>query len=601
MLDNCFRFAPRDSIPGLIAKICKYLKDHPGWSEAELENQIKQFIGQTSVESFNGRNGAVVLNKDDVNNLKIASAYFAEGNETIDKLDLVSLYNQGVRFVFTDFNSVTSGYNLAFVLDYFDASGEVVYYPVSTGSGGSEDIVSVNGKTGEVHLKVVDVSNGNSPDENAYIFIDESDDYPDVISSDSSKLGGQLPSYYASAEEVSQLKDDLDLQRLIIPISNYGGSTVDIDNANVIMTSKPSSVWGLYVFNNIKKVTCNYSTNQYILLAYRIYSDGTFDSTALCLVDGQYYGRLITFFVNSYKFDSTAQSGIPSFDLTKLTVTNNGDGTFILSDETNTYNLDISQRPDVVQSSQIFCIGGVTSNYYSANTVMQSIYNTYSDAVIKVDEMIDEKIASRAWYKGMMGACIGDSITEQATYINTFKSILGLASLYNYGVSGTSIAKRSESDTSAFCVRVDSMNLDDVTLITVMGGTNDYGLNIPLGSQTDTSLTTFYGALKYTIEKLVTLRPLATIIVITPTKRNYSSDPSSGINSAGHTLKDYRDAMLNICETYSIPVLDLWAESGMNTINLSSYTVDGLHWNSNMGVKMGKTMAEFVIAHPKVT
>ena len=313
MLDNCFRFAPRDSIPGLIAKICKYLKDHPGWSEAELEEQIKKFISATGVESFNGRTGAVTLNKNDVNNLKIASAYFAEGSESIDRLDLVSLYNQGVRFVFTDFNSVTSGYNLAFVLDYFSVSGDVVYYPMSTGSGGGGNIVSVNGKTGVVELslsdivgtsgvqvklctaeefasattstwntyynegyriagvvnasataidsiyilkqdenthtpiglstgtsdaytpsnpppypvtsvngktgvvtglydqnnqppypvnkvnnktgyvslKVVDVSNGNSPDENAYIFIDEGEEYPEVVAKDSEKLSGK--------------------------------------------------------------------------------------------------------------------------------------------------------------------------------------------------------------------------------------------------------------------------------------------------------------------------------------------------------------------------------------------------------------------------
>lgn len=157
MLDNCFRFAPRDSIPGLIAKICKYLKDHPGWSDAELEEQIKKFISATSVESFNGRTGTVTLNKNDVNNLKIAPAYFAEGSESIDRLDLVSLYNQGVRFVFTDFNSVTSGYNLAFVLDYFSGSGDVVYYPMSTGSGGGGNIVSVNGKTGVVELSLSDI------------------------------------------------------------------------------------------------------------------------------------------------------------------------------------------------------------------------------------------------------------------------------------------------------------------------------------------------------------------------------------------------------------------------------------------------------------
>ena len=313
MLDNCFRFAPRDSIPGLIAKICKYLKDHPGWSEEELEVQIKKFISATGVESFNGRTGTVTLDKNDVNNLKIASAYFAEGDESIDRLDIVSLYNQGVRFVFTDFNSVTSGYNLAFVLDYFSGSGDVVYYPMSTGSGGGGNIVSVNGKTGvvelslsdivgtsgvqvkictaeefasaatstwntyyndgyrivgvvnssataidyiyllkqdennhtpiglstgtsdaytpsnpppypvtsvngktgvvtglydqnnqppypvnkvnnktgSVSLKVVDVSNGNSPDENAYIFIDEGEEYPEVVSKDSEKLSGK--------------------------------------------------------------------------------------------------------------------------------------------------------------------------------------------------------------------------------------------------------------------------------------------------------------------------------------------------------------------------------------------------------------------------
>ena len=153
MLDNCFRFAPRDSIPGLIAKICKYLKDHPGWSEEELEDQIKKFISATGVESFNGRTGTVTLDKNDVNNLKIASAYFAEGGESIDSLDLVSLYNQGVRFVFTDFNSVTSGYNLTFALEYFSGSGNVVYYPMYTGSGGGGNIVSVNGKTGDVIIK----------------------------------------------------------------------------------------------------------------------------------------------------------------------------------------------------------------------------------------------------------------------------------------------------------------------------------------------------------------------------------------------------------------------------------------------------------------
>ena len=205
---NCYRFSPRDSLSGAVAQIADYLSKHPGWNETELRAFVDGLISATGVESFNGRTGTVTLDKNDVNNLKIASAYFAEGDESIDSLDLVSLYNQGVRFVFTDFNSVTHGYNLAFALEYFSGSGNVVYYPM-TAATGSGNIVSVNGKTGVVQLKVVDVSNGNSQDENAYIFIDESDDYPEVTSPDSNKLGGQLPSYYASAEDVSKLKNDI--------------------------------------------------------------------------------------------------------------------------------------------------------------------------------------------------------------------------------------------------------------------------------------------------------------------------------------------------------------------------------------------------------
>lgn len=299
MLTNCFRFAPRDSVPGLIAKICGYLKEHPGWSEEELEEQIKQFISNVGVESFNGRTGIVTLDKNDVNNLKIASAYFAEGDESIDELNLNLLYNDGVRFVFTNWNSITSGYDLSFVLEYFDGSGEVVYYPFSSSSSGEDNVISVNGKTGVVELSlanilgdsgaqvklctateftsntiktwnayyndgyrfvgvvnsgvtavdylyilkqdinnhkpimvlggassgsvssvnnqsgnvvlgVVDVSENDSDNVFAKIFINESEEYPVTPAADSNALGGKSPNYYASQESLEELKNNID-------------------------------------------------------------------------------------------------------------------------------------------------------------------------------------------------------------------------------------------------------------------------------------------------------------------------------------------------------------------------------------------------------
>ena len=161
MLTNCFRFAPHDSVPGLIAKICKYLKDHPGWSEEDLKDEIAKLVHDAGVQSFNGRTGDVVLSSEDVNALKIATAYFGEGDETIDEIDIKAMYDVGIRFVFTDFNSVTSSYNNSYVLDYFPGSDDIAYYPISTADGGGGSVTvavtSVNGKTGNVTINLADV------------------------------------------------------------------------------------------------------------------------------------------------------------------------------------------------------------------------------------------------------------------------------------------------------------------------------------------------------------------------------------------------------------------------------------------------------------
>lgn len=267
---NCYRFSPRDSLSGALAQIADYLSKHPGWNETELRAFVDGLISSAGVETFNGRNGNVTLNKDDVNNLLIANCYFAEADETIESIDVLALYKLGIRIVFTQYSSEVDGYTLAYGIEYYPATDTAKAYLFSSGSGGTGAIVSVNGKTGvvvlkasdimmnngdsvedavanakaianaayspdnpplypvtsvngktgvvtglydknnpppypvnsvnsktgSVMLKVVDVSNGNSTDENAYMFIDESYDYPDVIASDSSKLGGKAPEYY---------------------------------------------------------------------------------------------------------------------------------------------------------------------------------------------------------------------------------------------------------------------------------------------------------------------------------------------------------------------------------------------------------------------
>lgn len=256
---NCYRFSPRDSLSGAVAQIADYLSKHPGWNETELRTFVDGLISSAGVETFNGRSGNVTLNKDDVNNLLIANCYFAEADETIENIDVLALYKLGIRIVFTQYSSELDGYTLAYGIEYYPGTDTAKAYLFSSGSGGVGAVVSVNGKTGtvvlkagdilmnngdsveyavynakaianaayspdnpppypvtrvngktgSVTLKVIDVSNGDSVDDNAYIFIDEAENYPDIIAPDSNKLGGQIPSYYATADSVNSLKSEM--------------------------------------------------------------------------------------------------------------------------------------------------------------------------------------------------------------------------------------------------------------------------------------------------------------------------------------------------------------------------------------------------------
>lgn len=274
---NCYRFSPRDSLSGAVAQIADYLSKHPGWNETELRAFVDGLISSAGVETFNGRSGNVTLNKDDVNNLLIANCYFAEADETIESIDVLALYKLGIRIIFTQYSSEVDGYTLAYGIEYYPATDTAKAYLFSSGSGGAGAVVSVNGKTGtvvlkasdilmnngdsvenavsntkaianaayspdnpppypvnsvnsktgSVMLKVVDVSNGDSVDDNAYIFIDETENYPDIIAPDSNKLGGQIPSYYATAESVNSLKNDkLDKTATAADSAKLGGKTL---------------------------------------------------------------------------------------------------------------------------------------------------------------------------------------------------------------------------------------------------------------------------------------------------------------------------------------------------------------------------------------
>lgn len=155
----------------------------------------------------------------------------------------------------------------------------------------------------------------------------------------------------------------------------------------------------------------------------------------------------------------------------------------------------------------------------------------------------------------------------------------------NYGMSGTRIAKPKDSKENNFYTRIEKMS-DDADMIIVFGGTNDFGTEIPLGSMTDRIQSTFYGALPVLLTSLINKYIGAKIIVITPLHRSDCEKSHIGekcIEMQNNlSLRNYVEVIREVAEYYSLPLLDLYATSGLQPeINIIKrlYVPDGLHPN----------------------
>ena len=161
-------------------------------------------------------------------------------------------------------------------------------------------------------------------------------------------------------------------------------------------------------------------------------------------------------------------------------------------------------------------------------------------------------------YGGYLCA-IGDSLTA-AYYKSADETWSALIAKWNcmefdnLGVSGNPIAK-SDSYKDGLCMAERVDNLDPAkyyTHIFVMGGANDYSLSIPIGTNTDTEITTFKGAVNHIIAKLTEKFPMAKIVFGTTYRR-----------VASYADKPYADAMMEVCKLHSIPCLNNYENSGV--------------------------------------
>lgn len=200
------------------------------------------------------------------------------------------------------------------------------------------------------------------------------------------------------------------------------------------------------------------------------------------------------------------------------------------------------------------------------------------DQVNQTNAQLDKMMYTRFRKKKIV--FIGDSIVlgfVDKPYATLVGEVMGME-VVNMGVSGSAITVTDDRSDSVYERRGNIP--EDADIICIAAGTNDKGHNSSMGNfdqvNSDGSFYNFYGAFYNLIKWTLENRPNAKIFVMTPSHR----EDEYIENTQGYVLEDYVNVELDICNHFSIPVLDLYAITCFNP-NIAKhkelFAPDGLH------------------------
>lgn len=220
-------------------------------------------------------------------------------------------------------------------------------------------------------------------------------------------------------------------------------------------------------------------------------------------------------------------------------------------------------------------------------------------------------------------AFFGDSMTASGTYPETIAASTGITAL-KFGFGGCNLANHNRADVSSpyydkLCMynlaryiatgdyseavavaqwlyentlsdlrgtiaAMTTTNRSKVKSLVMMFGTNDFGVGVALGENSDVTAdgSTFKGSFNYIVQTLLGAYPHLDIVFVSSpwrwriTLSTFDSDITPQAVS-GIYLYEYVDAMLELGELHKVPVLDMYRTSGINKFNHERMFSDGLH------------------------
>ena len=192
----------------------------------------------------------------------------------------------------------------------------------------------------------------------------------------------------------------------------------------------------------------------------------------------------------------------------------------------------------------------------------------------------------------------GDSVVYGAgsnghSWVDIIKDAPLFVKVNKYGVSGMPLC--SVAGRASIVETYSSIENSDYTVIA--GGINDFNQSAPMGQFDDGLITTFKGALKILIERILTANPTTNLCFITPIKVTSSYGAWNEVNDVGCTLVDYVEAIKEACLLYSLPCYDAYANMGFNplmNVLKTTYQPDGTHPNDAGNQRYARKIAAFL-------
>lgn len=203
---------------------------------------------------------------------------------------------------------------------------------------------------------------------------------------------------------------------------------------------------------------------------------------------------------------------------------------------------------------------------------------------------------------GKKWASYGDSITEARPWGQWQDHLVAKYGLVhsNHGLGGSCVTGDTTCSVTPMTddTRINAIAAD-TDIITVMGGTNDFGYCTDMGSleelQTSNDISTFIGSVATIVKKLQVHCPNAKIILMS----NINSRGTTGqnrdsqeIGPYGYTPYDFAVAMKQAAEWLSVAYVDMWS-CGINQLNRATYIQDSVHPNAAGGQLIARKLMEY--------